>query len=479
MLKRRFSLVISLLVLFALFLSACTGEEVSETSGTDPSASLSVSEGTNGDVMRRHFDESEDALYNPLMGFVAEADYTEAVGKNTLVYIDILWREIEPQEGVYDFSSVDEQKQIERWKSEGKRAVLRFICDKPSDEEYMDIPDWLYEKTGDGTHYAYDESHKGYSPDYSNETLIEAHSKVIAAIGEHFSADDFVAYVELGSLGHWGEWHVNYESSIVRMPKEEIRDRYITPYLSAFPNAKLLMRRPFNAAKTYGFGLYDDSAGNPESTEDWLDWIQNGGDYSQAQEENALSAMPDQWKIAPIGGEFNSSLTFAEMLGSGLEQTLSLLRRSHTTFLGPKFPHALDEENGKGMEGSIAEVLKTMGYRYYISDAVLLERENGGSVLSLTWKNTGVAPIYWDWPVYLYYLDSQNQVLSRIPVDLQLTEILPDEDHVIDIPISSGQIPANASLLCIGIEDPASGKPAILFASDGEQIEKRLVLFRF
>lgn len=81
--------------------------------------------------------------------------------------------------------------------------------------------------------------------------------------------------------------------------------------------------------------------------------------------------------------------------------------------------------------------------------------------------------------MYLYYLDSQNQVLSRIPVDLQLTEILHDEDHVIDIPISSGQIPANASLLCIGIEDPASGKPAILFASDGEQIEKRLVLFRF
>ena len=477
--NRRFRSAFCLLLSLLLLLSGCNTVGQPAVSEPEPSAQAETSIESGEIIAQQHFAESDEVLYNPLMGFAAEADYPEAVGRNTLVYVDVLWREIEPEEGVYDFSAVDEQKQIARWKAEGKRAVLRFICDKPSEEEHMDIPEWLYEKTGDGTHYAYDETHKGYSPDYSNETLIAAHEKVIAALGAHFSGDDFVAFVELGSLGHWGEWHVNYESGIVRMPQAEIREQYVMPYLAAFPNAKILMRRPFQTAKVHGFGLYDDSAGNPEATEDWLDWIQNGGDYSQAEEEDALSAMPDQWKVAPVGGEFNSSLTFDEMLGDNLEQTLSLLRRSHTTFLGPKFPHALDEENGKGLEDGIAEVLKTMGYRQYISVATLYDRENGGSVLSLQWQNTGVAPMYWDWDVCLYYLDAQNQVLSRISTEIALTEILPGETYTFSVPISSGQSPRDAAALCIGIEDPATGNPAVVFASQTEQIGKMTVLFRF
>ncbi len=74
----------------------------------------------------------------------------------------------------------------------------------------MDIPKWLYEKTGgDGTWYegAYG---KGFAPDYNNELLIRYHSLAVQAMGEHLGKDGLIAFVELGSLGHWGEWHVNY-----------------------------------------------------------------------------------------------------------------------------------------------------------------------------------------------------------------------------------------------------------------------------
>ena len=171
----------------------------------------------------REYTASDAVLYNPLMGFAPEADYEEAVGEHTLVYLEVLWKEIEPEEGAYDFTSLEERNLLSRWREEGKHVVLRFICDKPSEEVHMDIPQWLYDKTGDGTFYAYDETHQGYSPDYNNPVFIEAHRKVIAALGEHFGRDTFVSYVELGSLGHWGEWHVNYDSGIVRLPKEAVR----------------------------------------------------------------------------------------------------------------------------------------------------------------------------------------------------------------------------------------------------------------
>ena len=63
----------------------------------------------------------------------------------------------------------------DRWKTEGKHAVLRFVCDIPDDNlMHKDIPDWLFDLTGDGTFY--DTSYgKGYSPNYGSEIFIKYH----------------------------------------------------------------------------------------------------------------------------------------------------------------------------------------------------------------------------------------------------------------------------------------------------------------
>ena len=450
------------------FAAACTpAKTTAETSGEErPDKKLT-------------YTQSAAPLYNPLMGFAAEADYKKAVGENTLVYIEVLWRDVEPEEGVYDFAGLEEKNNLAEWRGLGKHAVLRFMCDKPSKEAHRDIPDWLYEKTKDGTDYAYDGSHKGYSPDYSNQTFIDAHKKVIEALGGHFGRDTFVSFVELGSLGHWGEWHVNYESGIVRMPKEAVREQYVTPYLDAFPKAKLLMRRPFNTAAAHGFGLYDDTAGNPAATADWLDWIQNGGDYAQAEEDDALSPMPEAWKTAPMGGEFNSDLAMKEMLTGGLNTTLCLLKQSHTTFLGPNFPTATSADNGQGCEAGIEAVRYTLGYRLWIEQAAYLEPAEGqAGSLALTWTNSGVAPMYWDWPVYLYFFDADKNLLGRLPVEVQTTKILPDEKVVSTTVLPDNNLTAQNAYICLGIEDPMTGKPAVTLAMDAESIDGTTVLLK-
>ena len=90
----------------------------------------------------------ENISYNPLIGYAVSADYRSAVNENTLVYIDIHWREIEPEKGIYGFSQIYEENLIEEYIAQGKHAVLRFICDTPGEEAHMDIPQWLYEETG-------------------------------------------------------------------------------------------------------------------------------------------------------------------------------------------------------------------------------------------------------------------------------------------------------------------------------------------
>lgn len=50
---------------------------------------------------KREYTASEEIFYNPLMGFAVNADYIDAVSENTLIYVDITWREWEPYQGKY------------------------------------------------------------------------------------------------------------------------------------------------------------------------------------------------------------------------------------------------------------------------------------------------------------------------------------------------------------------------------------------
>jgi len=66
---------------------------------------------------RTIFQVTDQVLYNPFTGFAPAADYIEAVGENTLVYVDVTWREWEPEEGQYDIESIWANNYLSRWKS--------------------------------------------------------------------------------------------------------------------------------------------------------------------------------------------------------------------------------------------------------------------------------------------------------------------------------------------------------------------------
>ena len=409
----------------------------------------------------KQYKESQAAFGNPLMGYVPSAWYNEVSEDISLLYMDITWAELEPEEGVYNWASIDEENQISRWRKEGKHLVFRFVCDIPSDEEHMDIPEWLYEKSGKAGKWYDGEYGKGFAPDYNNPTIISCHEQAVKALGEHFGQDGLISYVELGSLGHWGEWHVNYSEGIQRIPREAVRDKYILPWTEAFPDAMILMRRPFAAAEKYGFGLYNDMTGQPEATQSWFDWINNGGKYDQTGEKNVIVPMKDFWKTAPSGGEFTSSLSMEEMLDTNLSGTVEMIREAHTTFLGPKIP---DENYVDGYK----EVLKNMGYRLWISMAELKNTAKG-SRLKLTWENSGVAPMYKEWPVYVYIEDESGKLVEKSRISIKISSLFPGEKATTLTALETERL--NSLLekgyrLSVGIEDPMTELPCVRFAME-------------
>ena len=254
---------------------------------------------------------------------------------------------------------------------------------------------------------------------------------------------------------------MNYSEGIQRIPREAVRDKYILPWTEAFPDAMILMRSTFCISRKiwiWTVQRHDRTAGGTQS---WFDWINNGGKYDQTGEKNVIVPMKDFWKTAPSGGEFTSSLSMEEMLDTNLSGTVEMIREAHTTFLGPKIP---DENYVDGYK----EVLKNMGYRLWISMAELKNTAKG-SRLKLTWENSGVAPMYKEWPVYVYIEDESGKLVEKSRISIKISSLLPGEKATTLTALETERL--NSLLekgyrLSVGIEDPMTELPCVRFAME-------------
>lgn len=440
-------------------------------------AGLAIYSIINTQILR--YSPIEDPSPNPLMGLAPWATIKKSEQPHTLVYADLTWREFEPREGIFDFSSFETRNQFQHWRAEGKRVVFRFILDKPGKKPHLDIPDWLLERIDtDGDYYDV-EYGKGFSPNYANPVFISYHQKAIEALGQRYGGDDFIAYIELGSLGHWGEWHIKTNTNIRLLPNEAIRDQFVSHYLQAFPHTHLLMRRPFAIAATEGLGLYNDMTGDADATRTWLEWIAIGGEYSQTGELLALSPTPNNWQVAPIGGEQTPSITNEEIYLSKLDQTLELLRASHTTFIGPGGPY--DIPSGGPLQAGIDSVRATIGYHLFIEQLKMPRQVNWGRQLhlQLVFNNAGIAPMYYEWPVDIFLIDEDGAILLQDRLDLDVRSLLPGKSVMAKHRLSLDKFGDGNYFIGVAVMDPSTNQPAVSFAMSNSRNDRVQLLGSF
>ncbi|MDO3411584.1 DUF4832 domain-containing protein [Saccharibacillus sp. CPCC 101409] len=409
--------------------------------------------------------ESDVVLYNPYIGLSADARDTSGVKqKVTLVHANFLWRELEPEEGVYDFAALEEKFNFKYWKSKGARLVLRVVLDYPTKESHTDLPDWLYAKIGGkGTHYDLDYG-KGFSPDYGSAVLIQEHRKMIEKLAQRYNDDPFVAFIQLGSIGHWGEWHTMDEGpDRIAFPLRRITDQYVAPYVENFTDKILMMRRATQAAARYKMGLYNDAFGKRDSTVDgFYRWYTKG--YTSWLTQEKEPAMPDFWKTAPSGGEFPDSEDYVR--DSSIAETLYQAKLTHTSWLGPAAPWSV--EQGSELQENIDKLLKTMGYRFVIDKAVYEKSVKAGQVLHtrMIIENKGNAPFYYKWPLEISLADSTGSVKASVRSSTDIRTWQPGKSEAtvyLTVPkgLKAGTYSVQAAIL-----DPSTGKPGVDFANE-------------
>lgn len=408
---------------------------------------------------------SNEVLINPFMGWAPDAKYKDYIQPHSLVYANLYWSDLEPSKGIYDFKNIEKKFNFDYWKSKNVKMIIRLVLDYPNKENSMQIPKWLYNEIGgDGTWY--DISYgKGFSPNYENKTLIYYHEKLIKALGERYNSSSEIAFIELGSIGHWGEWHTYEDDKIkLKFPDESSANEYVKPYLKYFSNKIMMMRRPFKIAKQNNFGLFNDMIGDKNSTDEFLSWVNNG--YYNDLLNTDEPKMKDFWKRAPSGGEFaygDQSINYFKKFS--IESTIDQLKTLHTTFIGPNCP--ADRDNT--YKESYDRILNTLGYKFVIEESKYFKSNFTNNInIKLKIQNKGVASFYFNWPIEIVLIDKDNQIKDEILLKDDIRNWLPGENIIkanieLDKNLEKGEY-----TLALGILDPSTQKASIKFGNDEE-----------
>lgn len=423
-------------------------------------------------IVVNRFRAQEPSQVNPLMGWAPDAssEIGQVTIPHSLVYATLTWRELEGEEGVYDFDGFERRNHLEQWWAQGKQLVLRFVMDVPGSEAHMDISDWLYAAMGEDPGSAYENSlGKGFSPNYNSRLLQSRHEMALSALGRRYDQHTGVAFIEMGSLGHNGGWQVEGVADEWAMPPAEALINWAWHYQAAFPNTPILMSAPYQPARVMGLGLYNDHLGHTDRTWAWLDTIEYGGyDYGLGTE---LRAMPAILQSAPSGARIDHLTDQAALFSTGIRALLKQLSMSHTTYVS-----GLDLDAARNNPAALTVARSVMGYQLWVREARFPAWIRSGYRLKaqLDMRNDGAQPFSQDWPVELALL-RDGQVACRQSARLDIRSITPGA-HRVELTLDLPQGLSGEYQLTLAILHPDTLEPAVALCMDGEQVGLRQVL---
>ncbi len=410
------------------------------------------------------FEEIDDVLPNPFKGFAPWTGAETPVYPKMLEKATVPWRLVEPEEGKIDWDFIERD-----WPSmdNGARAGLRIAAAYPGGEE-PDLPQWLVDK-GIPMHPYEIDGKPGLAPDWDDPRFLEAHQRLISALGARYDGDPRLAWLDIGSYGFWGEWHVFENQHLAGT--EDTKRQILEHYFEAFPTTPMVIAFDDDFATQYvldnGGGIRNDCLGR-ESSNQW---------YRESMRRVDPTILDEVWKRAVITGEFCGGGRGA-VIGTteGFDVTLAFVKETHWSWIGPAGGaiEPVDEQHRANLD----LLMKTLGYRFVIRNATHPASAPRGDSwpIELSVENVGVAPFYFDWQVDLLFEHDDSGTTHIIPVDVDIRDWLPGTHQASLVAELPESMEAGTYSIRLGIIDPKTGKPGIYFANTGRHSDGRYQL---
>lgn len=360
---------------------------------------------------------------------------------SSAVYIRILWKEYEPEQGVYNDAFIGQILADAR----AHRQTLIFRLMAHSTRACDDVPEWL--KTLIPCPERPDGKRVKDSP--TDPLFIDLFLKAVAHLGQRFDADPVLEAVDISLPGAWGEGHK------LDLYPDGTFEQIIDTYVKAFPTTQLMtqLERPElvdYAWRTGGVrvGWRGDGLGNPNKI--------------HITYPNAIARVTEAWKLAPVSFEAYWWLCEWQRQGWDLDEIIEKTLSWHISSFNPKsmpIPYEWQEK--------VEAWIRRMGYHYVIrSFSYPAAAQPGDTVqMKLDVENTGVAPIYHRLPLCIRLTDGQNSRVFETGADI--TRWMPGEaQEQLEVTLPA-DLPAGKYAVEIGID--AKEYPMVYFATDAER----------
>ncbi len=415
--------------------------------------------------------DTDDVLINPGKGFVyyggayeelKELSYLYAVG-----YHRFSWSDLETADGVYNFDKLEKS-----WRGYFQKVGRKFAfgvmsVNTSSTEEYI-TPQFVFERSGKyDLHHFLDggEEKVQYIPKWDDDVYLEEAAEFAAELGRRYNGQEDIAFVDILTYGNWGEQHLfgletgieNY-SEKGKVSPAFFRDRYIKPYIEAFPDTLLY--------NTWG---YDDLNGVYRELMEERVSVRRNGIISYT---NGLDMLAEAYGKLPVAFEFARGYDhYAEDPERGgayfnqkLEEAIAIAKPSYIE---------LDVDWYRANKEYCEELANRMGYYFRLKRAWYKEELAGETEVILEFRNDGITPVYEPCYVVLALLDGEGRAVKKYATDIDPKAWLPGTASQENVTITAEDVPAGEYRIAAGLFESLDDElPAYLLGSEGGTADK-------
>ncbi len=364
------------------------------------------------------------------------------------LYLRLAWSFFEPRENQYDWSIIDEV--VEEYVPQGYRIALCITTKETGIESWGVVgeevdgvnyatPKWVRDAGAKGMEVVnWDQRH--WEPDFSDSIFLDKLADFHSAMAERYDGQPYLEYVDLCSIGDWGEGHTGFSSDI--RPSDTMVMAHARIYDSCYKVTPLCVN------DDYIYWRKSDAEAEALKThfEEMGYWF---ADWSMMVEWWMKEGSPDTWGIhhPELFGENYPERPviiechhYKDLIGQGiwcspegngcapygapwLLKDIELMHASYISFQG--WPETYMADN----PAFARHVANRVGYWYFVDSFHVKGSLMPGDTLrvQVNWLNRGVAPAYHP---YGMDLSLKGEEVVRLELeDAGNMEWMPGENH--------------------------------------------------
>ncbi|TWU40540.1 DUF4832 domain-containing protein [Novipirellula artificiosorum] len=351
------------------------------------------------------------------------------------IYLRLSWAYLEPEQGKFHWEIID--REIEKWTDLGLKVSFRITCKEtgrqPIEQQFA-TPKWVMELGAKGNYYLRDQPPGDpslpWEPEFDDPIFLQNLENFLQAFAARYDGKPWLRYIDIGSIGDWGEGHVHYGSTMecdwqTRMKHLQLHTKYFKESQLVVVD-DFIFKAPTKEGREelhqyvidHGMTYRDDSI--------LVDWYVEtyGETFSVAHPElfeDVYRKTPTVLELQHLRhhtdngkweGEVGTPLSKHDATGADfLRGAIELMRATYIGYHGAadqwmQFP---------GNPKLSVELLNKCGYWYFPHRVTIPANPREEATIAVQWENRGVAPAYHPYKLRIRLTSADGQsVISTV-----------------------------------------------------------------